>query len=170
MRDLFVVVSGAPGSGKSTLARPLAAALDLPLFEKDVIKEALGDSLGAASLDESRRLGAAANAVLFALVGANRAGVVESAWLPELVAAQFAHLPVPIVEVYCDCPVDLSISRYTERGSSRHAVHFDAERSHDRSAWAKYALPVDGGWPVVRVDTAGPYDIDAIARDVEAAL
>jgi adenylate kinase family enzyme len=27
MRDLFVVISGAPGSGKSTLAAPLARAL-----------------------------------------------------------------------------------------------------------------------------------------------
>lgn len=56
--DLLVVISGAPGAGKSTLARALAGAPDLPPFEKDVIKEALGDALGADSLEESQRLAA----------------------------------------------------------------------------------------------------------------
>src|SRR5205085_9517420 len=77
MRDLFVVVSGAPGSGKSTLARAIAPLLDLPLIEKDVIKEALADELGAVDVDASKRLGKVTMAVMIGLARVNRGAVLE---------------------------------------------------------------------------------------------
>lgn len=46
----LVLVSGVPGTGKSTIAAPLAAALGLPLIAKDLIKEALADTLAAPAL------------------------------------------------------------------------------------------------------------------------
>lgn len=70
----FVVVSGPPGSGKSTLAAGLASQLGLPLLGKDIIKEALMDSLGASTIDESRRVGGASISVLFALATATSNG------------------------------------------------------------------------------------------------
>ena len=63
----FVIVSGPPASGKSTLAPALAAALDLPLLAKDVVKDALVDVLGAPDLPRSRELGRAAVQVLLAV-------------------------------------------------------------------------------------------------------
>jgi len=41
----YVVVSGLPGSGKSALATGLSARLGLPVIDKDVVLEALYDSL-----------------------------------------------------------------------------------------------------------------------------
>ena len=43
----YVIVTGLPASGKSTLGRAVAAALGLPMLDKDDILEALFDSLAA---------------------------------------------------------------------------------------------------------------------------
>lgn len=80
MRTL-VLVSGAPGAGKSTLAPPLATHLGLPLLSKDVIKEALFDTLGSVDddpLTSSRRLGAAAMTLLWHLAGHCPAVMLEA--------------------------------------------------------------------------------------------
>src|ERR1700691_3491513 len=44
---IVVLVNGVPASGKTTLARGLARRLRLPLFSKDVIKEAHAEVFGA---------------------------------------------------------------------------------------------------------------------------
>jgi predicted kinase len=168
MRALFVVVSGAPGSGKSSIAKPLALALDLPVIEKDVVKEAMADVLGADSAEESKRLGAATMQVVIALARANLGAVLESTWIPELARPELASLPSPVVEVLCDVPIAVAIERYRARAGSRHAVHFDAARV-DEDDWRVRAEPIDGGWPVIRVDTTRPVDIPALVAKVLAA-
>ena len=76
----LVYVSGAPGAGKSSLAAPLAAELGFALITKDRIKETLHDALGAPEPDLawSRRLGAAAMELLWALSGS----APSSRWTP----------------------------------------------------------------------------------------
>lgn len=169
MRELFVVVSGAPASGKSTLARQLAPALGLPLVMKDTIKEAIADELGAPDVEASKRLGAATMRVLMALASEMRGGVLESTWLPELARPQLAALEAPIVEVLCEVPVDFAMQRYQERAGSRHPVHFDEEKL-DPADFAARGEAIDGGWPVIRVDGTSDVDIDAVVREIEAAL
>src|SRR5688500_5178874 len=159
MRELFVIVSGAPGSGKSTLARDLAPALDLPLIEKDVIKEALAAVLGAKTPEDCKRLGAATMRVIFALAKANVGAVLESTWIPELSRPELAALKSRIVEVFVDVPVDEALRRYNERAGSRHQVHFD--HNVDVDAFAERAQPVAGDWPVIQVD--GTRDVDTTA-------
>lgn len=169
MREFFVVVSGSPASGKSTLAKQLAPALGLPLVMKDTIKEAIADELGAPDVEASKRLGAATMRVLVALAKEMRGGVLESTWLPELARPQLAELPRPIVEVLCDVPVDYAIERYRERAGTRHPVHFDEEKL-DPADFAARAEPIDGGWPVIRVDGTTDVDIDELVERIEAAL
>jgi len=168
MRDLFVVVSGAPGSGKSTLARGLAPKLDLPLIEKDVIKEALADELGASDLAASKRLGAATMAVMLGLARINRGAVLESTWIPVLARKELAGVRSPIVEVLCEVPLEIAMQRYRDRAGTRHAVHFDEQRL-DPKVFAERAEPIDGGWPVLRVHTTEAVDLDALVREIDAA-
>lgn len=79
-----VYVSGAPGAGKTSLAVPLAAELGYALVTKDRIKERLHDAFGApeADLTWSRKLGAAAMELLWALAADFPAVVIEANFRP----------------------------------------------------------------------------------------
>jgi hypothetical protein len=163
----FVIVSGPPGSGKSTLAVRLAERLALPLFSKDTIKEALMDSLGVPDVDASQRLGAAAIRTIFALAYENGCGVLESNWRASIALDDLRALPGSVVEVFCDCDREISRARYARRGETRHPGHFDAARVDDEALWAGEASqPVNGGWPVVRVNTSAAVDVDALCTRV----
>ena len=63
-KPTLVLISVAPSTGKTVLAQQLAAALPVTVIEKDVLKETLFDTLGERDLGWSKRLGAAAFALL----------------------------------------------------------------------------------------------------------
>ena len=182
MERRIVVVSGAPGAGKTTLAYPLAAALGLPIFAKDTIKETLYDSLGGdlgdavdgrASLPVSRRVGAAAMDLLWQLARDAPTCVLEANFrFPD----QFAR-PIlrdltrdgRLVEVHCSCPPDEAARRYNTRGQSleRHRVHtWTALPAEVRD---EYDGPIGIG-PVIEVETTQPIDVDQLAAQVHSLL
>lgn len=172
----IVVVSGAPGAGKSTLAAPLAAALELPLFAKDTIKESLYDSLGddgPADLPTSRRLGAAAMGLLWRLARDAPACVLESNFrFPDEFARPILwELAVggAVVEVNCVCPAEEAARRYDARGltAERHRVHTLATLPAE--VRAEYVEAIGVG-TVIAVDTTKPVDVGALAAAVRAGL
>ena len=55
MRKKIILVGGYCATGKSTFARRLSQELNLPCFEKDVIKETLGDAFGTESGEVSKK-------------------------------------------------------------------------------------------------------------------
>ena len=59
-----IFVAGMPATGKSTVAENLAAALGLPVFSKDAVKERLFDEVGFRSRAEKVRLGNAAARII----------------------------------------------------------------------------------------------------------
>ena len=174
----LVLVSGAPGSGKSTLAGPLAAELGFALLSKDTIKETLHDQLGDAGelgagyeLAWSRRLGAAAMELLWMLAGLAPAVVLEANFWPddERVADRIRGLPGALVEVYCNCPVPVALSRYARRAGGRHPAHAEARRNLTAADYARYGRPVGVGELIV-VDTTAAVEIAELAFEVVARI
>jgi predicted kinase len=161
----LVYVSGAPGSGKTSLAVPLAAELGYALLAKDRIKETLHDALGAPEPDRvwSRRLGAAAMELLWALAADAPAVVIEANFRPysEYERAKLSGLAARPVEVHCACPPELAIERYNARVT--HPVHVVTVLPAE--AIAEYDRPVGIG-TLITADTTVPVDVSAIAAAI----
>ncbi|MCU7722631.1 AAA family ATPase [Actinoplanes sp. KI2] len=162
----YVLVGGWPASGKTTIARALASGLRLPYLAKDEVKEALMDSLGApATVEQSRRLGAAAVHAVLRVAKGCPAAVVDSTWYPYALPLVQA-LGGPFVEVRCK--VDVAVARERYRRRVRDGRHLDDLRTEEE-LWGSDVPPLGVG-PLVEVDTARTVDTAALAATVRRAL
>ena len=147
------------------MAVPLATELGWALLTKDRIKETLHDAFGAPASDLawSRRLGAAAMELMWALAADAPAVVIEANFRPysEYERAKLAALAARPVEVYCDCPPEVAVERYDSRAT--HAVH--VIKRLGLAAMAEYDRPVGVG-VLIRVDTTRPVDAAHVAKEV----
>ena len=147
------------------MAVPLATELGWALLTKDRIKETLHDAFGAPASDLawSRRLGAAAMELMWALAADAPAVVIEANFRPysEYERAKLAALAARPVEVYCDCPPEVAVERYDSRAA--HAVH--VIKRLGLAAMAEYDRPVGVG-VLIRVDTTRPVDAAHVAKEV----
>lgn len=174
----LVLVAGPPASGKTTLALPLAKRLGLPLFEKDRIKEALLDSLDGGTFERSRQLGRATFAVLWALAArsleAGAGAVLEASFARDGLAAELARLPpARPVMIHCGAPEAELLARYRRRAAGRHPGHHD--RDPRRLEAIRQGLRLGTFEPpdlpaVLRVDTSGPVELEAVVGWTLAAL
>jgi predicted kinase len=170
MAGLLVLVTGPPASGKTTLAVPLAAALDLPLIGKDLIKEALFDALGTGDRAWSRRLGKASYEVLYTVAGALPAAVLDANLGPEA-APRLHALDAHLIEVFCRCPADEVERRFSSRAPTRHAGHVDHLLAPEiRATLTGGVGPLHLGGPVLEVDTTHPVDATRVATWVKAHI
>src|SRR4051812_45205404 len=170
--DTFVIVSGLPGSGKSTLAGALAGELGLPVIGKDAILESLFDSLGVGDEGWRGRLSRAGDEVLLTVAAGTRGAVLDNWWHRDWAADRLPRLGGRLVEVFCDCPVEVAAYRFRRR--RRHPGHLDPVLTDEQVAERVAAVragfdgPLRLGGPVLTVDTRGPVDVADVGRRLRA--
>jgi predicted kinase len=174
-KQRIVLVSGPPASGKTTLARPLAERLGFALLTKDDIKETLFTAMQGppGDVEFSRKIGAASMDALWALAPHCPVVVLEANFRTQSQherskVAALAEAGAQIIEVYCRLPREEASRRFAERAhrERHHPAHVSAEMSPDRMA--EYEEPFALS-PVLEVDTTHPVDIEALAKQIEAA-
>jgi hypothetical protein len=170
----FILVTGLPASGKSTLGRAVAAALGLPLLDKDEILEALFESRGVGDSEWRRKLSRFADEELrtkaFQLEGA----VLTSWWRHPRSHVEsgtpvdwLASLPGNLIELHCVCSPRIAAERFLAR--RRHEGHLDLYKSFSEilASFEEQSLlgPLRLG-RLVEACTEGQLDISAIVREI----
>ena len=127
--------------------------------------------LDAPDVEASRQLGRAAVQAMLAVAAQSSIGaVIESNFYRSVAATELMNLPGHVVEVFCRCSAEVAWDRYRSRSGTRHAGHFDHERTRDELWNDQVAEPVAGAWPLLEVDTESPVDIAAVVRFVQTSL
>lgn len=174
----FVVVSGLPGSGKSTLGQRLAAALGLPLLDKDEILERLFESKGVGDVDWRRTLSRESDRILQSEALASGGAVLVSHWhlrgMPTDSGTPthwLGELSAKVVHVHCSCDAALAAERFAQR--KRHRGHLDSENSSSAIRARIEQVAAFGQLdiqPTVEVDTSQPVAMDGVLREVLQAF
>lgn len=178
----LVVVTGASCSGKTTLAETLGLELSLPALHRDVLKEALFDTLGSRDREWSRTLGAASYELLFSvlqtLLRAGCSCVVESNFEAERHGSRLRGLcdryGFTPFEILLTADLETLQNRYKTRLSSRHVGHVDyANASTNEASWmSELHGTLALGGRTIRLDTARFEELEqtALIDDLKMSL
>jgi len=155
VKNKLILVSGYCAAGKSAFSRELAARLSLPCFNKDTIKEVIGDGFGAENTDVHRKNSAVTFALMLHIaerfLQAGKVCVLESNFR----LSESEKINALLAKYGCDCltflftgDLDVLYKRYAEREKTeRHWVHLTV--GEDRDFFVKGHL--EGGFDKVKL-------------------
>ena len=149
----------------------------IPLFEKDILKDVLYQTLGFGDKDWSRRIGVSAISLLFVtanqLLQKGASVVTESNFYRQFDskrAAEVANDVNPrIVQVHCTAPPEVLVERNASRlepsklRPGHHAMPSEELLGGIRAGnWE----PLDIPSKVIRVDTSSPFDYPDLLQSI----
>jgi len=133
MVNLMIIITGPSAAGKTILSKNLANKFNLPLINKDEIKEMLFNHLGVKDEEWAVRLGVTSFELsyLFAekLCETGKAFIIEGNFEDKFAAKIFSILKdtynYKTLQLYCHAPDEILYKRYIERDTSgdRHPGH-----------------------------------------------
>ena len=131
--NLIIIVTGTSATGKTILSKKLANKFNLPLINKDEIKELLFDCLGTKDEKWAVRLGVTSFELLYLFVEklcqTGNDFIVEGNFEDKFATKVFSNLKMKynykILQLYCHAPEEILYKRYIERDNSgkRHPGH-----------------------------------------------
>ncbi len=163
---LWLIVTGPPAGGKTTFVRSVARDLQIPVFEKDAIKDTLYQSLGFGDKDWSRQIGLATINMLFGIASqmleARQFLVTEANFYrqydSERAGEVLSRVNARVVQVHCTAPTEVLIERNarrrmpTEQRPGHHVMPDDELLAGmEAGTWEPLDIPSE----IIRVDTSG---------------
>lgn len=131
--NLIIIVTGAPAAGKTILSKKLAERFNLPVINKDEIKEMLFDNLGIKDKEWALKLGAASFELTYFFVEkmlqTGKPFIVEGNFGNEYATKSFLDIKsrcnYKTLQLFCHAEDKVLYERYISRDNSgeRHPGH-----------------------------------------------
>jgi len=163
---ILLLVSGLPCTGKTYVAEQMSAHYKLPLFGKDLLKEALFDALGWKDREWSKKLGVASYSLLYKIIeselSAGQSCIIESNFNPSIDTQIFLELQkkyrFSTIIIQCEADGEVLYNRFKDRSESgnRHEGHRDHLNYDEfRESLLKGSLDVlDINAEVIKIETS----------------
>ncbi|MEO5929875.1 MAG: AAA family ATPase [Candidatus Kapaibacterium sp.] len=165
----LIVITGPPCTGKTSLSGMISGRYSIPAFGKDMIKESLADVLNNGGDIPSRRLGIAAEELLY-VVAEELMRLGGSVIIEGTFKDSYARMPISglaarhaadIIQIQCVADPEILLRRYRLR-HGRHPVHPapDGTEEFERDMRRGRYDPIDIPGIIITHDTTDVAAID----------
>jgi predicted kinase len=159
-KPCLIIVHGLPATGKTAVSTTISQRLHIPAFAKDILKEAMFDTVGYSDKAWSSKVSHASHRLMDIIIeqelGCGRTLIVEGNFKPEIDSTRFQKLcekySANCLQLLCWAEGQGLYERFQERETSpdRHPAHVHS--AYSRSL-VKELLAPGKAKPLMHVDT-----------------